>query len=249
MRVGDVIAQLAIVGALVVLWWGLTAGGFVSPFVLPPPGRVAAAFAELVQRPDTWSNLGWTVSAVLASAAIAVPLGAVIGFATAASDYWKDVLRPILYFPLSIPKSVFLPLFILTLGIGPVQSIAFGTFSIVFLMVVTSIAAVESVPEEYLRVARSYDASLVQTVRHVYLPSMVPVLLEGLRLSMIFGFTGILVAEMYASRGGFGRSLSSWGENFQVDQLLAGVILVSLVAIGFNEAVRAAERRAERWRT
>lgn len=106
MRVGDVIAQLAIVGALVVLWWGLTAGGFVSPFVLPPPGRVAAAFAELVQRPDTWSNLGWTVSAVLASAAIAVPLGAVIGFATAASDYWKDVLRPILYFPLSIPKSV-----------------------------------------------------------------------------------------------------------------------------------------------
>ncbi len=247
MRVGDVIVQLSIVGALVVLWWILTAGGFVSPFLLPSPGRVAAAFGELVRRPDTWSNLGWTVSAVLASAAIAVP-SARRRFATAASDYWKAVLRPILYFPLSIPKSVFLPLFILTLGIGPSQSIAFGTFSIVFLMVVTAIAAVESVPEEYLRVARSLDASLAQTVRHVYLPSMVPVLLEGLRLSMIFGFTGILVAEMYASRGGFGRSLSSWGENFQVDQLLAGVLLVSLVAIGINEAVRAAERRAERWR-
>ncbi|WP_315927572.1 ABC transporter permease [Mesorhizobium sp. SP-1A] len=247
-RLAPLLVQLTAFAALVAVWWGLSAGGIVDPFLLPPPWQVAQTLVGLVGRSDTWNDLGQTLSAVLASAAIAVPAGALIGFASAASPYWKEVLKPILYFPLSIPKSIFLPLFILAFGIGPTETIAFGTFSILFLMVVTAMAAVEAVTDDHRRVAHSYGATFRQTVRYVYLPSMMPVLLEGVRLSFIFGFTGVLVAEMYASRGGIGRSLASWGESFQVDMLLAGVIIVGVVAIAINEIVRFAERRAERWR-
>jgi NitT/TauT family transport system permease protein len=249
MRGGSSLFQLGALAFLIVLWWIVTATGLVQEFLLPSPYNVALSFIELTSKGDTWYNLGLTVAAVVVSALIAVPVGALIGFASAANPYWKEVLRPILYFPLTIPKSIFLPLFILAFGISWGQTVAFGAFSILFLMVVTAMSAVESVADDHLRVARSYGATFLQTIRHVYLPSMLPILLEGIRLSLIFGFTGILVAEMYASRGGIGRSLSSWGESFQVDMLLAGVILVSIVAILSNEAVRFAERRAERWRT
>lgn len=247
-RFAPLLVQLAALALLVALWWGLSAGGIVEAFLLPPPGQVADTFLMLIGRAETWSDLGRTFSAVLASAAIAVPAGALIGFASAANPYWKEVLKPMVYFPLSIPKSIFLPLFILAFGIGPGETIAFGTFSILFLMIVTAMAAVEAVTDEHRRVARSYGATFQQTVRYVYLPSMTPVLLEGVRLSFIFGFTGILVAEMYASRGGIGRSLASWGESFQVDMLVAGVVIVAVVSITVNEIVRFAERRAERWR-
>ena len=50
----------------------------------------------------------------------------------------------------------------------------------------------------------------------IYVPSMMPVLLETLRISMIFNFTGVMIAEMYASRTGIGHLIASWGENFQM---------------------------------
>ena len=67
---------------------------------------------------------------------------------------------------------------------------------------------------------------------------MLPVLLETLRISMIFNFTGVMIAEMYASRTGIGHLIANWGENFQMRQLFAGVILLARVAILFNESVR-----------
>jgi NitT/TauT family transport system permease protein len=66
---------------------------------------------------------------------------------------------------------------------------------------------------------------------------------------MIFNFTGVVIAEMYASRTGIGHLISNWGENFQMPELFAGVIMLAVVAICFNEAVRLLEVRFSRWRT
>ena len=57
---------------------------------------------------------------------------------------------------------------------------------------------------------------------------MLPVLLEALRISMIFNLTGVILAEMYASRDGIGHQIATWGENFQMKQLLAGVIMIAV---------------------
>jgi len=80
-------------------------------------------------------------------------------------------------------------------------------------------------------------------------PSMLPVLLEALRISMIFNFTGVMIAEMYASRTGIGHLIANWGENYQMPELFAGVILLAVIAICFNETVRALEARVSTWRT
>ena len=77
---------------------------------------------------------------------------------------------------------------------------------------------------------------------------MLPVLLEGLRLAVIFGFTAVLLAEMYASRDGFGHHIASWGENFQMPQLFAGVLFLAILAIILNEAIRLVEQRCSHWR-
>jgi NitT/TauT family transport system permease protein len=74
-------------------------------------------------------------------------------------------------------------------------------------------------------------------------------LLETLRIAMIFTFTGVMIAEMYASRTGIGHLIANWGENFQMAQLLSGVIILATVAILFNETVRFVEVRCSRWRT
>jgi NitT/TauT family transport system permease protein len=140
-------------------------------------------------------------------------------------------------------------MFILVFGVGFAQKVGFGFFSTIFIVIMSTTTAVESVKPENLLVARSYGATPAQTIWRVYIPSMLPVLLEALRISMIFNLTGVMLAEMYASREGIGHLIANWGENFQMRQLLAGVLMVAAIAITFNELVRFVETRCSHWRT
>src|SRR6266576_3440786 len=180
---------------------------------------------------------------------LALPCGALIGFAIAENRYFAEVAKPLLFFAFSIPKSIFLPMFILVFGVGFAQKVGFGFFSTIFIVIMSTTTAVESVKMEHLTVARSYGATPMQTAFRVYLPSMLPVLLEALRISMIFNLTGVILAEMYASRDGIGHQIATWGENFQMKQLLAGVVMIAVIAMTFNELVRWVETRCSHWRT
>ena len=243
------IARFAIVAALFGVWELLSRTGAVNPRLLPPASDALATVWELLQRPRLHTDLLVTGSEIAVAFLIAVPVGTAIGLLVSENRYWGETLKPLLFFVFSIPKMIFLPMLILIFGIGFAQKVGFGFLSTVFIVAMTTAAAVESVKPDYVTVARSYGADRGQIVSRVYLPCMMPVLLETIRLAMIFNFTGVMLAEMYASREGLGHAIANWGENFQMRQLLAGVILVAALSILFNETVRWAERRCEHWRT
>jgi ABC-type nitrate/sulfonate/bicarbonate transport system permease component len=246
---GIKIARFAIVIAIFAAWEVLSRTGIVNPRLLPSASDTLAMLGELVQRASVRNDLVVTASEVLTAFALAVPFGALIGFLIAEKRYFAEVMKPLLFFAFSIPKSIFLPMFILVFGVGFAQKVGFGFFSTIFIVIMSTTAAVEQVKVEYLTVARSYGATSAQTAFRVYLPSMLPVLLEALRISMIFNLTGVILAEMYASRDGIGHQIASWGENFQMKQLLAGVVMIAAIAMAFNELVRWVETRCSHWRT
>ena len=242
-------ARVAIVVALFAIWEFLSRSGIVNPRLLPSASDTLVMLGELLQRASVRKDLAVTGSEVLTAFALAVPVGALIGFLIAENRYFADVAKPLLFFAFSIPKSIFLPMFILIFGIGFQQKVAYAAFTTAFVVLMSATAAVESVKSDYVLVARSFGATPLQILRRVYVPSMMPVLLETLRISMIFNFTGVMIAEMYASRTGIGHLIASWGENFQMKQLFAGVILLAAAAILFNEALRWMEARVSAWRT
>jgi ABC-type nitrate/sulfonate/bicarbonate transport system permease component len=246
---GIKIARLAIIVAFFALWEMLSRTAIVNPRLLPSASDTLATLGELLQRGSVRGDLAVTASEVVAAFALAVPVGCLIGFLIAESSYFADVMKPLLFFAFSIPKSIFLPMFILVFGVGFAEKVGFGFVSTIFIVILSTTTAVESVKVEYLTVARSYGATSAQTAFRVYLPSMLPVLLEELRISMIFNLTGVILAEMYASRDGIGHQIASWGENFQMRQLLAGVVMIAVIAMAFNEMVRWGETKCSHWRT
>jgi ABC-type nitrate/sulfonate/bicarbonate transport system permease component len=248
-RIGIKLARFAIVVAIFALWEILSRSGMVNPRLLPSASDTLSTLGDLLQRASVRNDLTVTAREVLAAFALAVPVGALIGYAIAENRYFADVMKPLLFFAFSIPKSIFLPMFILVFGVGFAQKVGFGFFSTIFIVIMSTTTAVESVKVEHLKVARSYGATPAQTAFRVYLPSMLPVLLEALRISMIFNLTGVILAEMYASRDGIGHQIASWGENFQMKQLLAGVVMIAAIAMTFNELVRWVETRCSHWRT
>lgn len=247
-RAGGLLAWGIGLATFLAAWQASLAMGWVAPELLPPVADVMAAAFGLLHNPTFLRHAGVTLAQVAVAFAVAVPLGIALGIAIAESTYWSRVLKPIVFIAFAIPKSIFLPVFILTLGVNFAQKVGFGVFSAIFVLLIGAFAALDGVKLDHVRVARAYGASPLQIARHVYLPAMAPVLLEAARLAMIFNVTGILLAEMYASRIGVGQLIAGWGENFMLRELLAGILLVGAAAIAANEAIRLLERRVGHWR-
>jgi len=248
-RLGIIVTRLVLLAAVIAAWEGLPRAGAVNPLMLPPLSDVLQMLINVLGRPNVHEAIAVSAGEFAVAFAIAVPLGTAIGVLVAENDYLGEIFKPILFYVFSVPKSIFLPMFILVFGIGFQQKVAYAAFSTVFVVIMSASAAVESVKADHLLVARSYGATRLQVLTRVYIPSMMPILLEALRISMIFNFTGVLIAEMYASRTGVGQLIQNWGENFQMPQLFAGVIFLATVAILFNETIRWLEGRCSTWRT
>lgn len=247
-RAQQTLIRLAMLALALGAWEALPRLGYVNPLLLPPLSEVLATLWQLLGRANVREAIGVTTLEVIVAFLVAVPLGAAAGILIAEKPYLGALFKPMLFYVFSIPKSIFLPVFILAFGIGFEQKVAYAAFTTAFVVLMSATAAVESVRSDYILVARSYGATPMQILWRVYIPCMLPILLETLRISMIFNFTGVMIAEMYASRTGIGHLISNWGENFQMPQLFAGIIILSTVAIAFNETVRRLEARFSTWR-
>src|SRR5215510_2475983 len=219
-RAQIIATRLALLALVLGAWEVLPRLGGVNALLLPPLSQVLTTLVELLGRASVQEAVAVTALEVMVAFVIAVPVGALAGIVIAENDYLNEIFKPMLFYVFSIPKSIFLPMFILVFGIGFQQKVAYAAFTTAFVVLMSATAAVESVRSDHIMVARSYGATRA------------PILLETLRISMIFNFTGVMIAEMYASRTGIGHLISNWGENFQMPQLFAGVIVLSAVEIG-----------------
>jgi ABC-type nitrate/sulfonate/bicarbonate transport system permease component len=233
---------------LFLLWELLVRRGVLDASLAPAPSAILDALLHLVQRPEVLTSLGVTAWEVLAAFLIAAPAGLFIGFTLVEVPFLGALFRPLVNFLFGVPKSIFLPVFILMFGVSIPQKIAFGVFTAMFVVIMGGIAAAESVPRELVTVSRVYGATRGQVIREIYLPSMAPILLEAARLGMIFNITAVLLCEIYGAREGIGYRIAAWGENLQMPQLYAALVIVAVMAVAMNEVLRAVEARLGFWR-
>jgi len=230
------------------LWEAMVRLGRLDATLAPAPSTILESLAGLGKRPEVLTSLGVTAGEVLAAFLVAVPVGLFIGFTLAEVPFLGALFRPLVNFLFGVPKSIFLPVFILVFGVSIPQKIAFGVFTTVFVMIMGGIAAVQSVPRELVTVSRVYGAGRLQIAREIYVPAMAPILLESVRLGMMFNITAVLLCEIYGARDGIGYRIAAWGENLQMPQLYAALTIVAAAAVAVNEGLRLLEARLCSWR-
>jgi ABC-type nitrate/sulfonate/bicarbonate transport system permease component len=237
-------AQLVIVLAAAGVWEVLSRFEFVSPDLLPPLSVVLVTLWQLLHDPHFLTDIRVTLVEVIASFVIVAPISIIVGFFLAETPALARLVNPVFHALMAIPKSIFLPIFILALGIGFTQKIVFGAVLAFFVIVVYAEAAVASIPSGYVALGRAIGASRVQIYTRIYLPAMLPLIIAGLRIGFIFVVTGVLLAEMYSASVGLGREIVHWGEYYEISKLLAAVLLIMMTCVVINQLLEAWERSA-----
>ena len=238
----------ALLVALVLgLWeWGARAGWVDQSFVGSPLG-IAAFTVENVTNARLWGDLGWTLTAVLASFAIGSLAAMATGLAFVTWPRLEAFCEPYIAALNVLPRIALVPLFILWFGLGLGSKIAMGVSLTFFIVLSTTVAGIRGVSQDHITLTRTLGASGGQLFFWVTLPGAVPVLFSGLRLGLIYAFLGVVGAEVIASERGLGQQLAYLGSTFHVNGVWSLLLDLALIGVLIMKLMGWLERRLLHW--
>ena len=247
MRLPVPVAQGLFAVAFFGTWQLVSEMKWVDSELLPPFSVVVEAAAMMLSNMDFLANAAETGLRIGTSFLVGAPVAVGLGLFLGQNLSLEKRVAPVFRFIMSVPQAVFLPIFVLALGIGFIEKVVYGVTHVLFIVSLTAMAAAKQVPKPYIDAARSFGWGRVDIYYRVYLPTMAPVIVTGLRLGLILNIIGVLLAEMYASQTGLGVLIGRWADAYDTKRTMAVLFLISCVTILLNEGMRVWESRIGRW--
>jgi NitT/TauT family transport system permease protein len=179
-------------------------------------------------------------------------LGVVIGVATGMMlgryKRLSEAVDPMVMGLYSLPRVSLAPLFIIWLGIGLSAKVALCASIVLFVVLFNIREGVKAVDQDLVDAFRSMNASRMQMMRHVVLPSLVPWLITSIRISIGLSLIGAVVGEMIGASRGLGWYVTYTTGTYDITGSITALFVLGVMAMGFNAVVSAVEKRVLSWR-
>jgi sulfonate transport system permease protein len=232
--------------ALLAAWYGVTAAHWVPQQILPPPAAVIDAFATLARSGDLQSNLLISLGRVAygfgAGAVAGLAFGAGMGF----SDGFARLVRPSFMIVSQIPVLAWLPFLMLLLGIGEALKIVLVAKAVFVPITLGTAAGIRGVSPRYLELARILGLSKWKTLYRVVLPAALPQFFSGLRYGLTHAWLALVAVELLASYEGIGYLMVYSRQLFQLDVMVAIMLVIGAVGLLFDRLLALGEARLAR---
>ncbi|WP_232287604.1 ABC transporter permease, partial [Pseudomonas fragi] len=234
--------------ALLGLWYLGVEQGWLSEQVLPPPAYVYDTLSDLFASGDLWINAAASLQRVVVGFALGGAMGVALGLAMGLSKTVEDYLLPTFNAIVQIPVLGWLPFALLLFGIGePLKYVLIAKAALVPITLCT-LQAFKQAPQGLLEAGRAYGFSRWQSVVFIVLPAAIPTLFTGLRLGFTKAWLSLVVVELVASSEGLGYLIVYGRQLFQLDLVMAAVVVVGAIGLVIDRGFDYAERRLNRGR-
>ncbi len=242
---------------LLVIWYVLTSPTLLPPIYFAEPNQAAFFFGEPVKvfarlwqwfvSGEIYEHLWVTLVETLLAFLIGTVSGVVIGLWLALSPTAAAVLDPYIKAVNAMPRVILAPIFFVWFGLGIGSKVALGVTLVFFIVFFNVYQGVREVSPVVLANARMLGASPRQLLRHVYVPSAMSWVFASLHNSVGLAFVGAVVGEYLGSAKGVGYLIHQAEGFFDMNTVVAGILLLTAFALLLDWAVGLAERRLMIW--
>jgi NitT/TauT family transport system permease protein len=249
-------------GTLLVLlfafWYAMTAPGLLPNFMFENDRQAAFFFGEplkvlarvwawFVTGADIYRHLGVTLVETLLAFGIGAVLGLAGGLWLALAPLASAILEPYVKALNSMPRIILAPIFAVWFGLGIGSKVALGVTLVFFIVFFNVYQGVKEVSPVVLANARMLGASNRQLLRHVYLPSATSWVFSSLHTSVGLAFVGAVVGEYLGSSQGVGYLILQAEGSFDINTVMAGILVLTGFALLLDGAVGGIEKRLMKW--
>ncbi|MCP5285077.1 MAG: ABC transporter permease [Burkholderiaceae bacterium] len=244
--------------ALVGFWYVMTEPGLVPPMMFDNDRQAAFFFGQpgmvgeriwtwFVVDADIYRHLGVTLLETLLAFGIGAVLGLGGGLWLALAPLASAVLDPYIKALNSMPRIILAPIFSVWFGLGVASKVALGVTLVFFIVFFNVYQGVKEVSPVVLANARMLGASQRQLLRHVYLPSATSWVFSSLHTSVGLAFVGAVVGEYLGSSQGVGYLILQAEGTFDINTVMAGIIVLTAFALVLDALVGRIEKRLMKW--
>jgi ABC-type nitrate/sulfonate/bicarbonate transport system permease component len=240
--------------AFVLVWQSLTTS--MANAYFPPPTQILDAAANawfsgpanhLFVTDAVTGDLLPSLGRLLAGWAIAVAVGVPIGLALGRSPVLTDYMSTMFFFARSVPATLLVPVFLVVFGTGARMEIVTILWGTIWPILLNTIDGARSVDEVKVETSRAFRITGPRWVFGVVLPGALPKVFAGLRLALSIAIILMIVSELMGSDSGIGYRLINAQGGFQLAEMWAWIVLVSVLGYLSNLLLTTVERRALGW--
>jgi sulfonate transport system permease protein len=226
------------------VWWFVSRGAQVGHGVMVSPAQVWATAVEQVRSGALVRALSASLARELTGFAIGTSLGLALGALLGISKLANRAIAPSFNTFKQVSLFAWIPLISVWFGLGDVAKVVFLSLAALVPVVMHTNDGIRAVPVELLDVARAYRYGKLQTLAYVVLPAALPSIFTGVYLALIYSWLATLGAEYLLVAGsGIGNTLVDGSEQFRMDLVVFGVIVVGLTGWALNALARGVQRR------
>ncbi|MFM2130423.1 MAG: hypothetical protein RL477_1969 [Pseudomonadota bacterium] len=207
------------------------AAGWVNKFILAPPTEIWEATIEIFagEKPlmAAWATLSTTFSAILLAIATGLPAGwALWRYQTFGRAYegWLGAL-------FASPKLLLYPLFLVLLGRNLGTLLVMGWLTATVPIILKTREGLMTVSPVLLNVGKSFNLTPRQILWKIMLPSAIPVIFTGIRLSMIYTLIAIVALEFLLNFDGLGGLVGEMYDRYNIPGMYAAIAFVIILSL------------------
>ena len=247
LRLDLLLQRIALVGAILGVWWVLALG--VPHYILPGPVRVWTALTQISSNGDLWSNLGITLGRVGAGFILATAIGLPLGIVFGANRRLGEFFEPVIPVMNTVSSAIWAIFAIIWFGVSNATTI-FVVFMTAMPLIITNVwQGTRTVNADFIELAHVLRMPSWKVMVKIYLPTILPHFFSGARLAFGFGWRVSLVAETLGSSSGVGYRLRQAADLIQTDQVIAWTLtLVVMMAALEMGVLRPLEDHLFRWK-
>jgi NitT/TauT family transport system permease protein len=233
------LSRLAIIIVLLIAWQIAIDHSRIAAFFLGSPVVIADKLIDWVVSGTIFRHLGITLLETLLSFVIGCGLALILGLWLALNDTFAAIFDPFIKGLNSMPRLIMAPIFAVWFGLGIWSKVALGV-TLVF-------QGIREVSPVLLANARMLGASRSQLVRRVYIPSALSWVFSSLHLSVGLAFVGAVIGEYLGSSAGVGYLILEAEGTFDIETVIAGVILLTTFALLLDYLISMIETSLLKW--
>jgi sulfonate transport system permease protein len=234
--------------AVLALWWLAARYEWVAPQVLPAPAAVAATFHDLLVSGELFDNLVISFWRVVWGFGAGAAAGLLLGVAMGLSTTVKDYVYPLFKAFSQIPVLGWLPLLMLLVGIDEALKIILIAKAAAVPIAINTFKGIQGVPSQYIELARVFRFTRWQMLRKVVFPAAMAPIWNGIRYGLTHAWLALVVVELLASSEGLGFMIVYGRQLFQLDVVMAAVVVVGAVGYALDKLLALVETYLLRWR-
>lgn len=232
---------------LLMIWELITRQGWIPAWFLPVPTEVFQTLLDMVISGELLHHAAISLGRAISGYAIAALVGVGLGLLIAWSRIVEDFFDPLIELIRPLSTFALIPIFFLWFGIGNTSKIMIIFKSCFFPIVLNTIAGIKGVDKKLIMAARSLGADGRQMWTRVLLPSAMPMIITGMRISTAIAMMALVGVEMLSSDSGLGFLVIDAQRTFDTERVFAGIVVLALLGFSLDRLARKIQARILSW--